>query len=84
MIDWPSISPDLNPIENLWAILKQKVEKKGSICLMRKKKLNKKKFHEIIRKEWNDIDPDIFRNLAENMCNHINELISENGKKINY
>jgi hypothetical protein len=31
LMDWPGNSPDLNPIENLWLIMKGKLKKKDNI-----------------------------------------------------
>ena len=45
--DWPSMSPDLNPIEDLWGILKRKVE----VC----KISNNCHFHDVVMEEWKSI-----------------------------
>ena len=47
VMDWPSNSPDLKPIENLWNIVKRNVEKK----MLR----NIKDLWRFMTEEWNDI-----------------------------
>ncbi len=43
-MDWPSMSPDPNPVEHLWSILKRKVEKH--------KVSNIHQLCDVIRVEW--------------------------------
>lgn len=84
VIDWPANSPDLNPIENLWAILKDKVEKRTNFHLASKKTLSSEMFRSIIEEEWKSLDKSIFLKLANSMEKRITELLEKKGCKINY
>ena len=50
VLEWPAYSPDLNPIENLWAILKQR---------LRKQTVFWENLEENLYEIWNEIDADV-------------------------
>jgi len=84
VLDWPSYSPDLNPIENLWAIIKKRVEKRVNKIIRTKKKISTECWHGIIKDEWEDISEELCLNLVNGMPERLNEVIKNNGKKINH
>ncbi|KAI4293447.1 hypothetical protein PAPHI01_2721, partial [Pancytospora philotis] len=49
VLQWPSYSPDLNPIENVWAYLKMQIARSG------KKPQNKGELKALIADEWRNI-----------------------------
>ena len=61
VLEWPAYSPDVNPVENFLAILKQQLRKQTVFWK------NLEKMYEI----WNEIDPDVVRNLYENYTNRL-------------
>jgi hypothetical protein len=56
LLPWPAQSPDLNPIETLWALIKKKLE--GMIFK------NRHELKEAILREWNGIPKELCEELA--------------------
>lgn len=75
-INWPSNSPDLNPIENIWHLLKTDMKKINY--------LNVKEFKESILKCWNTIDQNFINNAINSIPKRILNVIEKNGKTIDY
>lgn len=75
-MDWPSNSPDVNPIENLWSIIKRRVEKR--------KPINLKELDKFLHEEWEEIDMVIINNLIKSMKPRCLALIESKGERIHY
>ena len=75
---WPAQSPDLNPIEHLWQILKTRIQQRNP----RPKNLNELK--ECIYEEWGQLDPNIMRSLVLSMSRRIRSVIFAKGYQTKY
>ena len=78
VMDWPAVSPDLNPIENLWGILVRKVYADGKQF----KSVNDLKMS--IEREWANLSQNVCQNLISSMPDRIFEAIKNNGNKTKY
>ncbi len=67
VIQWPSMSPHLNPIEHLWGILKRQVEHHSPSSIQSLK--------EVILEEWKKIDLAKCRQLVHSMPRRLGAVI---------
>ena len=75
VMDWPSMSPELNPIEYLWGILKQKVEvcKVSNICQLH-----------VIMEEWKSIPVATCEALVNSMPRRVKAVLDNDGDHTKY
>src|SRR4029434_6865577 len=74
---WPPSSPDLNPIENLWSIIKQKIYVGG------RQFTSKQVLWEAIIASCKDIKAETIKELTSSMDARIVKLISKKGSYVN-
>jgi DDE superfamily endonuclease len=74
----PPNSPDLNPIENIWAHIKYRLAKEYPFVTARKE------LEIIIMRMWEEMADDRFNNLVESMPRRIAEVIKAKGGSIKY
>ena len=76
VLEWPSQSPDLNPIENLWRELKSRV--------MARKPTNLTQLEAFAKEEWANIPQTTCRKLVDTYKNRLEAVIKNKGYAIDY
>lgn len=77
-LDWPSISPDLNPIENLWGILVRRLFHNG------KQYSTVKELKSKLMEIWDDIKIEELHNLIFSMEGRLIDVIKNDGGATRY
>jgi transposase len=78
LIEWPALSPDLNPIENVWGILVRRVYADG------KQYDSVDDLKNAIIHAWDNISIEELRKHSESMPNRIFEVVQNHGAKTKY
>lgn len=76
-INFPSYSPDLNPMENGWGILKDNIIK-------RNEQLTDENINNVITEEWNNINKTVINNMILSMPARLKQVIERKGDHIDY
>ena len=74
-VQWPSYSPDLNPIENLFSVLAQRVRDRNPEGV--------DELREFLLDEWDRVEQEELAQLAYSMPHRCDAVIDSEGHKIN-
>ena len=78
VMDWPAQSPDLNPIENVWARLKTEFRKRHGPVTDRDDLINK------ILEIWNEFQLEYAKKQAESFTDRLKACIMKKGWQTRY
>ena len=76
-MNWPPLSPDLNPVENLWADMSRMIYRDG------KQFNNIQDLHSAILVAWSSITPENLLKYVNGMQKRMIDVVKESGDKIN-
>jgi hypothetical protein len=76
LIEWPPWSPDLNPIENLWNVIKARVYARFPQSM--------EEMEQFIREEHAAMDLKFISHICRSMPRRLQLLLDNNGHKISY
>ncbi len=76
LLKWPSMSPELNPIERMWGILKRKVEKHHVS--------NLQQLYDAKMEEWKRMPATTCAALGNSMPRRIKAVLDNNGAPTKY
>ncbi|GMF43390.1 unnamed protein product [Phytophthora fragariaefolia] len=75
VLDWPALSPDLNPIENVWGILARAVYRGG------KQYMTVDELKSAILREWENLGLSRLQDLVKSVPHRVVDVSEDKGKK---
>jgi len=80
LVDWPPYSPDMNPIENLWKMLKAKIiELHPELIFMKDNDTTRQHLIDAAEEAWELLEEELLNKLALGMQNRIDALKAAGG-----
>lgn len=79
LMQWPAISPDMNPMENVWGVMAQEVYSHG-----RRQFMTIDDLRQCVHQTWNNLSANYIDELNKSMHDRCVELLRKNGRATDY